>query len=147
MKNGNNMLQQRKKFCRIDQRTIKLINSIKFIFRGSQHSGDMGWSCTVLLRLDIQSAATLGDLALRHLHVRPHRHRTLRLQHDHAGVNFINILRTSFLYKRRFGSFFQLHFGFVKNFVQKIHAFNVDEIDPRFQKKGHFSIAYTRNRR
>jgi len=47
------------------------------------------------------------------------------------GVNFINILRTNFSYDHRFGSFFQLHFGFVKKFVQKTRAYNIDEIDYR----------------
>ena len=67
--------------------TVLLIiksQSSNFVFRGSQYSGDMGGSCAILLRLNIQSEATLGDLALRDVHVRPHRHWPLRLQHDHA---------------------------------------------------------------
>jgi hypothetical protein len=49
--------------------------------------------------------------------------------------NFINVLRINFSYERRFGSFFQLRFVFVKKFVQKTRAFNVDEIDGRVTRK------------
>ncbi len=44
------------------------------------------------------------------------------------GVNFINVLRTNFLYKHRFGS---LESSFERTFVQKMRAKNVDEINPR----------------
>ncbi len=42
------------------------------------------------------------------------------------GVNFINVLRTNFLYERRF---LLLRLAWRQKFVQKMHAFNVDEID------------------
>jgi hypothetical protein len=45
------------------------------------------------------------------------------------GVNFINVLRTNFLYEHCFGSFFLLRFDFEEKFVRKIRTFNVDEID------------------
>ncbi len=49
------------------------------------------------------------------------------------GVNFINNKRTNFSYERRFGSFQYVHVTRKKaaetKFVQKICAFNVDEID------------------
>jgi len=41
-------------------------------------------------------------------------------------VNFINVLRTKFSYKRRIGS---LESGFERTFIQKMRAKNVDEID------------------
>ncbi len=44
-------------------------------------------------------------------------------------LNFINFLRTNFLYECCFGSFFLLRFVFGEKFVQKICTFNVDEID------------------
>jgi len=40
-------------------------------------------------------------------------------------------LRTNFSYERHFGSFFLTCFGFEKTFVQKMRAYNVDEIDTR----------------
>jgi len=51
-----------------------------------------------------------------------------------TGVKFINIKRTNFLYKRRFGSsFYNIYVTRKKaaemKFVQKICAFNFDEID------------------
>jgi hypothetical protein len=49
-------------------------------------------------------------------------------------------LRTNFSYEQHFGSFFYLRFGFGKKFVQKMCAFNVDEIDGRCQ----FHQLYTR---
>ncbi len=55
------------------------------------------------------------------------------------GVNFINILRTNFSYKRRFGSFYYVHVTRKKaaemTFVQKTRSFNVDEIDISEKKK------------
>jgi len=58
-------------------------------------------------------------------------------ERERVGVNFINILRTNFSYKRRFGSFYNLHVTRKKaaemTFVQKICVFNVDEIDTRVQ--------------
>ena len=41
-------------------------------------------------------------------------------------VDFINIKRANFLYKRRFSSYV---LALSKNVVQKIRTFNVDEID------------------
>ncbi len=43
-------------------------------------------------------------------------------------------LRTNFSYKRRFGSFFKLHFAFGEKFVRKRRAYNVDEIDGSIEK-------------
>jgi len=49
------------------------------------------------------------------------------------GLNFINILRTNFLYERHFGSFYYIHVTRKKlpkwRSFEKISAFNVDEID------------------
>jgi len=45
------------------------------------------------------------------------------------GVNFINVLRTNFSYKRRFSSYV---LAFSKNSFQKIWAFNIYEIDGRW---------------
>jgi hypothetical protein len=48
------------------------------------------------------------------------------------GVNFINVLRTNFSYKRRFGNVRVTRKKLPKpTFVRKIRAFNVDEIDCR----------------
>jgi hypothetical protein len=53
----------------------------------------------------------------------------------HAGVNFINILRTNFLYERRLGSFFLVTFLVTflpwRKIRTKTCTFNVDEIDDR----------------
>jgi hypothetical protein len=47
------------------------------------------------------------------------------------AANFINIIRTIFLYERRFGSFFSSVEKAAKTaFVQKIRTYNADEIDP-----------------
>jgi len=45
------------------------------------------------------------------------------------AVNFINVKRTNFSYERRFGSFYYVHVTAKTTFVQKIFAFNVDDID------------------
>jgi len=61
----------------------------------------------------------------------------------HPGVNFINVKRTNFSYKRCFGN---VHVTWKKlpkpMFVQKICAFNVDEIDPCGQFHQHFKHAF-----
>jgi len=52
-----------------------------------------------------------------------------------SGVNFINVKRTNFSYKRCFSSFYYVHVTRKKTakmtFVRKIRAFNIDEIDYR----------------
>ncbi len=48
-----------------------------------------------------------------------------------TGVNFINIIRTNFLYERRFSSYMYIEKGAEMMFVQKICTFNVDEIGSR----------------
>jgi hypothetical protein len=48
---------------------------------------------------------------------------------DGRYVNFINTLRTNFLYEHCFGS---LESGFEQTYEQKIHAKNIDEIDDRY---------------
>ncbi len=55
-----------------------------------------------------------------------------------SGVDFINVKRTNFLYERHFGSFYYVHVTRKKadktTSVQKIHVFNIDEIDYRGKK-------------
>ena len=53
-------------------------------YRSAQLDGNMGRARSLLLRADLQPQASVGDLAVLDVHVRPHRRRALRLQHDHA---------------------------------------------------------------
>jgi hypothetical protein len=59
------------------------------------------------------------------------------------GVNFNNLLRENFLYKilapKKFKPKTQLLYLFLQNFVQKMRALNVDEIDTR---KLEFHLTY-----
>jgi len=62
-----------------------------------------------------------------------------RRRTNQSGVNFINILRTNFLYERRFGS---LHVTRENDICIKMRVYNIYEIDSRCQFHQHFTLDF-----
>jgi len=58
-------------------------------------------------------------------------------------VNFINIYCKHTFFVQKF--FLYLEFGFERTFVQKINAYNVDEIDTWSQSHQHFTSSLCNN--